>query len=81
MRSLQNAMISSCGGCLALLEHDEGLDRLAAVGVGHADDRCFFDLGVLKEHRLDVGGIDVKAAGDDHVLLAVGHVKVAIRRP
>ncbi len=33
---------------------------------------------MLKEHRFDVSGIDVVATGDDHVLLAVGDVEIAL---
>jgi len=51
---------------------DERLDRLAPLLVGHADDRHFVDRRMRADNLLDLAGIDVGAAGDDHVLLAVG---------
>jgi hypothetical protein len=34
---------------------------------------------VRAQHRLDLGRVDVLAAGDDHVALAVDEVDVAVR--
>ena len=55
------------------------IDRLAtAVSLVGADDGGFGDARVLVQHTLDLGGIDVLAAGDDHVLLAVVDGEVAV---
>src|SRR5918994_1268231 len=45
--------------------------RFAPLLARDADHRHVDHVGVLQQHDLDVGGIDVEAAGDDHVLLAV----------
>src|SRR4051794_8320783 len=57
--------------------HHERLDRLAPLGIGHADHRDLRDRGVLEEAVLDLDRGHVLAAADDHVLLAVGdhHVR------
>jgi len=39
-------------------------------GVGDAEDGGIVDRGMLQEEVLDFGGIDVEAAGDEHVLAA-----------
>ena len=49
---------------------DIGRHDLAAQFVRHADDRALRNLGVLVEHRLDLGRVDVFARGDDHIVLA-----------
>ena len=41
-------------------------------------DRGFLHVGVLEDHGLDVGGVDVVAAADDHVLDAAGDVDEAV---
>ena len=46
---------------------------------GHADHRAFGHLGMLQQHALDVARIDVEAAGDDHVLLAVAENDETVR--
>ena len=53
---------------------DGGVDALAPVVVGHAEDGGVLDLGVAVKHVLDLGGVDVDAARDDHVALAVADV-------
>ena len=45
------------------------------------EHRDVIDLGVLLQRRLDLGGVDVHAAGDDHVGLAVADVQVALVVP
>ena len=54
------------------------MHRLAPFLVGNADDRAFGDVGVLVERLLDLGGIDVLAAGDDHVLDPVDDIDEAV---
>ena len=63
---------------LALVEDDRGADLLAPLVVGDADHRRFADLRVLVEHLLDLARVDVVAAADDQVLLAVDDVEVAV---
>src|SRR5438477_13204913 len=66
------------GGLGACFEDDQGLDRLAPLLVGDADDA---DLGHgrMREHPvLDLDRRDVLAAADDDVLLAVGDSEVAL---
>ena len=71
-RSRQCSMSSASVAVAAGAQHDERLDRLAPLLVGHADDRGLGDGRVLEEAVLDLDRADVLAAGDDHVLLAVG---------
>ena len=60
-------------------QHDERLDRLAPLLVGHADHRDLGHRGVLEQAVLDLDRRHVLAAGDDDVLLPVGDRDV--RRP
>ena len=57
--------------------HD-GVEDLAPLVVGHAEDGAVDDVGVLVEAILDLARIDVHAARDHHVALAVGEVEVAV---
>ena len=57
---------------------DDGEHGLAHVGVGDADHRDVGDRGMGGEHALDLGGVDVGAAGDDQVGAAVGDEEVAV---
>ena len=57
---------------------DDGEHRFAPLLVGHADDRRVADRGVLEQDRVDLGRIDVHAAGDDQVGAAVGEEQVAV---
>ena len=58
---------------------DEGDHLLAPFGVRPADDRALGDRGVAQQHFLDLARIDVRAAGDDHVLRAVADGEEAVR--
>ena len=49
---------------LAVLQLDEGLRRLAAIGVGNADHRHLGDGRMLVERVLDPPRIDLEARGD-----------------
>ena len=51
---------------------------LAPVRVGPAHHHRIPDAGILPQHRLQLGGIDVLAAGDHHVLLAVDDPEIAV---
>ena len=57
---------------------DDRQRRLAPPRVRDADQRHLGDLGVRGQDVLDLGAVDVLAAGDDHVLLAVDDVEVAV---
>src|SRR5215210_2852925 len=63
---------------LAVLEGDGGRDLLAELVVWHADHRHLGHRGVLVEHLLDLARVDVVAAADDQVLLAVDDEEVAV---
>ena len=65
--------------CGAFGEHDNGHRRLAPARVRHADDGGLAHLRQFVDHTFDFGGGDVLAAGDDHVLLAVGQIQEAVR--
>ncbi len=60
-------------------QFDESFRRLAAVFVGNSDHDHFLHAGVLVDRLLDHLRIDVEAAGDDHVLLAVDQIEIAVR--
>ena len=62
---------------------DEGDDPLAQAVVGPADGHGLAHGGMGLEHRLDLGGGDVLAAADDHVLDAAhdGEPAVVDRSP
>ena len=57
---------------------DDGLDRLAPSIVGHADDGDIRDGGMVEQRVLDLGGVHVLAARDDHVLHPVGEEEIAV---
>ena len=57
---------------------DDRKHRLAHLGVGNADDGNVGDLRVLHQDALDLGGVDVGAAGDDQVGAAVGDEEIPI---
>ncbi len=58
--------------------HHHGLDRLAPPVVGHADDSGVGHPGMGEQGVLDLGGVDVLAAGHDHVLDPVVQEEVAV---
>jgi hypothetical protein len=78
MRSRVKLMMSVAVACLAGLHHHDRLHRFAPFVVGDADHGGFGDIRVIADRALDFGGIDVLAAGDDHVLDAVVDVEVAV---
>ena len=65
-------------GLDALGRLDHRLDLLAPVLVGDAEDGGVAHLGVREQHVLDLGRVDVGAARDDHVDLAVAQEEVAV---
>ena len=68
-RSARNASSSAVGITDSSASHD-GVDDVAAVLVGKADDGTRMHRGVFVDRRLDLGRVDVRAAGQDHVLHA-----------
>ena len=58
--------------------HDDGVDGLAPALVGHAEHGRLEHGRVAEQHVLDLGAVDVLAAGDDHVLGPVDEVHVAV---
>src|SRR3954464_12781826 len=66
------------GRVLTVLEHHRGADLLPHLLVGHRDHGGLGHGGVLVEDLLDLARVDVVAAADDHVLLAVDDEEVAV---
>src|SRR5581483_408794 len=62
----------------ARLQHDEGLDRFAAVLVSDADHGAFLYRRVREEYVFDFVRVDVVAADKEHVFLALDDVKVPV---
>ena len=75
---MRNSRRGVAGGGVAGAQHDEGLRRLAAIGIGHADDRRLEHGRVFVERFLEDPRIDVVAAAEDDVLDAVDQEQVAV---
>ena len=60
------------------LRLDDPHQRLAELRVGNAEHSAIVDAGDRQQRRLDLGRVDVDAAGDDHVALAVADEDIAI---
>src|ERR671933_1169882 len=65
-------------GLVALGEHDERLDHVAALLVGRGHGGGLAHRRVLQAGRLDLEGTDAIAGGDDHVVGAPGVPDVAV---
>src|ERR1700730_18616234 len=61
---------------LSRLQHDTGQHNLTPLGVRYSEDRGFANRGMLVKNRLDLAGVDVLAARDNHVLQAVEGVEI-----
>lgn len=61
-------------GCGVRFECDHSGDLFAEFGMRYTDDCRFRDGGVFVEDFLDLARVDVVAAADDHLLLAVDDV-------
>ena len=59
-------------------QDDEGVHELAAVAVGHADDRGLEHVRVLLQHILDLARVDVEATDEDHLFLPSADEEVAV---
>src|SRR5690606_19982580 len=62
----------------ARLEHDDRADAFAPLRIGHADHRAFGYGVVLQQRVFDFPRINVFAAGNDHVFLAVDQMQHAV---
>ena len=60
------------------MQHDDRVNALAPFFIRQADHGDVLDQGMRADQGFDFGGIDVLAAGDDHVALAVGEMDVAV---
>src|SRR5207253_1259922 len=58
-----------------------GGDPLPPLEVGEADHRRLLDAGMRLQDRLDLGGRDVLAPANDHVVLAAGDEEIALLVP
>src|SRR5215510_9128084 len=65
-------------GAMTGLQFAEGLDLLTELVVGNADDSDVLHVGVPEDRGLDLGRVDIDAAGDDHVLGAIGDEEIAV---
>ena len=57
---------------------DIGTEPFAKLVIGYAEHRTITNPGHADQHALDLGGIDIDAAGDHHVALAVANKDIAI---
>src|SRR5690349_18756908 len=64
---------------LSWFQHDTGHHELTPLRVRYSEDRGFANRGVPVKNRLDLAGVDVLAARDDHVLRAVQDVEIPVR--
>lgn len=56
---------------LPFLEDDVCLDRLPSARVRHTNHCRLLYFGVFEQNRFDFGGVDVEAACDNHIFVAV----------
>src|SRR5258708_2520518 len=66
------------GGRGAPAQDDKRDHLLAVPRVGPADDGGLGHCWVLEQHLFDIAGVHVQPAADDHVLLAVDDIEVAV---
>src|ERR1700687_5018263 len=64
---------------LSRLQHDTGHHKLAPLRVRDSADLGFANRGILVKSRLDLAGVDILAARDNHVLQAVQDVEITVR--
>jgi len=60
------------------LGDDQRQRDFVPFGVGDADDRDVGHVGVCRDYFLDVSRVDVETTREDHVLLAIQNVEVAL---
>ena len=78
MRSLTNAVTSAGVDAGARPQLEDGGDPLAPLLVGQPDHGAVLDVRVRHQRLLDLGRVDVEAAGDDHVLGPVDDEQEAV---
>src|SRR3954447_18160397 len=66
------------GDVLTILQRDRGADLFPQLGVRHAEHGGLGHRGMLVEDLLDLARVDVVAAADDQLLLAVDDEEVAV---
>src|SRR5699024_3209403 len=67
-------------GLVTVARHDNSHYRLAEIRVRHADDSRLKHAGLFIEKKLDLLWIDVKAARNNHVLVAADNGDIIIRK-
>jgi hypothetical protein len=77
VRPLDDLLLGDPAAVL-LPEHDQRLDRLAALGVRRGDDAGLEDLRVVVQQCFHLGRPDLVAGRVDHPLEPVDHEEVAI---
>src|SRR6185503_21270780 len=60
------------------LQHHARHDQLAPFGIRDTEHRHLAHCGVLVDHGFDFAGVDVLAAGHDHVLQSIEDVEVPV---
>src|SRR5436305_4828018 len=65
-------------GTCALLQRDRGCHLLAVLVMGNAQHGGLANIWMLVEHFLDLARVDVVAASDDHLLLAIDDEEVTV---
>jgi len=60
------------------LQHHARHDQLAPFGIGDTEHRRLADCWVVVDHGFDFAGVDVLAAGHDHVLQSIEDVEVPV---
>src|SRR5947209_7972196 len=65
-------------GTCALLQRDRGRHLLAVLVMGNAQHGGLANIWMLVEHFLDLARVDVVAASDDHLLLAIDDEEVTV---
>ena len=64
-------------GAGPVVEHDERVHGLAVLAIGSTGACCFHDRGMGVQDLIDLARIDVVAAVDHHVLLAITDEKIS----
>src|SRR5690242_9330410 len=57
---------------------NEGYGHLVPARIRPADHATVDDIRMFDQHALDLGGVDVLAAGDDQIILALQHPEIAV---
>src|SRR4029079_11382108 len=66
------------GGCFTVARNDDGVNAFAPFFICDTDAGDILDLWMAADQRLHFGRINILAAGDDHVALAVDEMNVAL---